>query len=330
MNSVPHQTLPKHVIARELKQLLVGRVDIDVPLDKISRWRIGGIADIIVQPRSIEDVATLRRWLHEREMHHVLIGETSNLLFSDKGVRSICIKMGSLFSEIDIQDNIVTAEAGVWVPKLARAAMKSGLTGLEHTCGIPGTFGGLIYMNGGSLRQGVGSVVTTVTSIDSRGEIVKRTFDKCDFSYRSSIYQKEDEIVVSASMGLSKASGGVQEVRAAMLEILSSRRKKFPRKEPNCGSVFISNPLMYEKYGAPGKVIEDSGYKGLEVGRAKVSDLHANFIVNLGGAKAVDVMRIIKKVRSGVENTTGYRMDIEARYVDSVNGIIPLEKAIET
>jgi UDP-N-acetylmuramate dehydrogenase len=313
-------------VINDLQRLFPGAVETDVPLDQISRWRIGGLADVIVSPRSIEELASLRAWIHTMGLPSVVIGATSNLLFADEGLRAIAIRMNSTFTPLSINGQNITIGSGVWVPRLARTAMMASLTGLEHTCGIPGTLGGLVCMNGGSQRKGIGDLVTSVQSIDARGNVKIRTNEQCEFSYRRSIFQQNDEIITSVSIRLDTAPEK-RTIRRDMLDILRSRRSKFPQKLPNCGSTFVSNPAMYATHGTPGKVIEEAGFKGFRIGNAFVSDMHANFIINdtsRTGSNAHDVLRLIHTIRDAVAGRTGYYMDVEVRYVQPNGKIISI------
>ncbi|UNK42217.1 UDP-N-acetylmuramate dehydrogenase [Luteimonas sp. S4-F44] len=306
--------------AVELARLFPGAVRCDVPLSSISRWRIGGNADILVSPRSIDELSHLRGWLYSCGLPSVVIGATSNLLFADEGLRAVVIQIGCGLSSVTIRGSRVNAEAGTWVPGLARRAMMAGLTGIEHTCGIPGTLGGLVCMNGGSQRKGIGSHVVSVVSVDVRGERVERNQQACGFAYRTSAFQSSDEIISSVELEL-EAGADHRVQRREMLDIMRSRRSKFPQKLPNCGSVFVSNPAMYAQYGPPGKVIEAQGLKGHTVGDAFVSHEHANFIINGGQARAADVLALIALVKDQVARATGYSMAVEARYVTPVGTI---------
>lgn len=297
----------------ELAALCPGGLERDVNLAEMSWWRIGGRADVFIKPASTEEVANLMSWFADRELQPVVIGMTTNLLFDDSGLRVPCIQIGGRMVDIKISSPIVEAQAGVWVPGLARRLMKAGLGGVEHICGIPGTLGGLVCMNGGSQRKGIGENVVSVTSVDSMGNIKNEYVEDCEFSYRTSSFQTNGSIITDVRLRLVERSP--QAIRDDMRSILADRRLKFPRKEPNCGSVFKSNPIMYEKVGPPGAVIEQLGFKGRRIGGAQVSQLHANFIVNVGNATASDVLGLIKEIASGVEKSTGYRMEAEARYV---------------
>lgn len=322
--------LPIHETAiRDLEGICPGSVVRDVSLASISRWRIGGIADVIVRPRNIEELARLRAWLHAQGLAHVVIGATTNLLFADEGLRAVCVQIGGAFAPLSIAGCEITAGPGVWVPGLARRAMQAGLTGIEHTCGIPGTLGGLICMNGGSQRKGIGDVVVSVTSVDLEGNIHQRSCLDCGFAYRCSVFQDNNEIIAGAVMRLDYASDHWQ-IRREMLEILRSRRHKFPQRQPNCGSVFVSNPKMYINYGPPGAVIERLGFKGTQAGRAMVSPIHANFIVNLGGATAADVLSLVSIIKARVLASTGYEMRAEACFVTSSGKIMTIDEAAKT
>lgn len=303
---------------KKLKTLFPESVELDIPLSTLSQWKVGGNAELVVRPKNKSELIELRKWLYEYNVPSVVIGNTTNLLFSDEGLKVVCIKIDNTFSNIAISDNMLTVTPGVWVPELARAAMNAGLSGIEHICGIPGTVGGLVVMNGGSQRKGIGSVVTRVETINTAGALKTYNNEECGFSYRSSIFQKNNELITEVQLILDD-SKSKEAIRQEMLAILLSRRGKFPRKQPNYGSVFVSNPDMYSRYGTPGKVIENCGLKGMTQGDAQVSDLHANFIINKGNAKAVDIIYLINKVREVVYNHTGYKMVVEAKFV-SPNG----------
>lgn len=310
-----------NAIFRDLAAAFPNIVQQNVPLNEVSRWRIGGTADIVVSPRNIQELAQLRKWIFERNLPNIVFGATSNLLFDDHGLQAIAIHIGSNFATLDMQDQYITAGPGVWVPGLARTAMLAGLTGIEHTCGIPGTLGGLVCMNGGSQRKGIGTHVQLIRSVDEQGNIKEYTPVECQFSYRHSIFQNNNEVIAGIVLKLEPSTTSVAEQRLEMLKILRDRRHKFPLKLPNCGSVFVSNPAMYENYGPPGKVIEQVGLKGTRIGDAEICELHANFIVNNGNAKANDVLALINLARETVYKKTGYLMAVEAKFV-ATDGLI--------
>ncbi|WP_080530770.1 UDP-N-acetylmuramate dehydrogenase [Alloalcanivorax xenomutans] len=310
----------------QLEEICPEGVERNVSLAAISQWKIGGNAELLLRPTSTEQLAKLRTWMHRQSLPHVVIGATTNLLFADEGLHVPCIQIGAGMSKCRIEGGKVYAQAGVWVPGLARRLMKGGLTGAEHICGIPGTLGGLVCMNGGSQRKGISNNVEMVESVDSFGNIIKRPASDCNFKYRHSVFRENREIISSIFMRFHSAEVSV--VRKEMLEILKNRSRKFPRKTPNCGSVFKSNPAMYETLGTPGAIIERLGFKGMQRGGAIVSPIHANFILNVGGAKAADVLALIKEINNKVAISAGDSLDAEVCYVSSSGAITPADKAM--
>jgi len=306
----------------ELELLSPGGLRHDVNLSLISSWRIGGIAELVIQPRSTEEVASIRRWFHQRKIPIVVIGGTTNLLFADNGLRVPCLQLGPRMSMVWVEGTTVRAQAGAWVPCFVRKLMNAGLIGGEHMCGIPGTIGGLVYMNGGSQQKNIARNTQSVESVTIEGEIVERGMDACRFDYRQSVYQQNGETITSAQFQFDV--GSRNEIRREILEILGSRRKKFPKKQPNCGSVFKSNPKMYAEIGSPGAVIENLRLKGKRVGGAVVSPEHANFIVNAGTAKAADILDLVKLIGDHVESATGYILECEVLYVTEQGEIRPV------
>lgn len=307
-------------VLKTLGEIVALPLQKDLPMAKISSWRVGGKAKVLVQPRSIEEIVALRRYITEHKLPYLVIGNTTNLLFTDDNIDAIILKVGSAFSQVMLDNHVIVAQAGLWVPKLARIALQAELTGLEHTCGIPGTLGGLVVMNGGSQRKGIGDNILYVTTVDAQGRLNKYDNQHCLFGYRRSIFQDLDEIIVEVALQLEPTDNKTR-MHREMLSILRARSKKFPRKSPNCGSVFVSNPAMYKKYGPPGKIIEECGLKGLKKGGAKVSYDHANFIINNDGGSAQDILCLINIIRDSAYKNTGYLMEVEPKFVD-FSGVI--------
>lgn len=297
----------------------------DARLAACTSWQIGGPADLLIEPASIEHVANAVRFARRHAIPLLVIGQGTNLLFDDAGLNGVVLKLGRNLSRIDISGNRITAEAGAWVPGLARRAMQAGLAGLEHTIGIPGTLGGLILMNGGSQRRGIGDNVRRVWVIDRDGREQELGHDECCFSYRHSALQGSGALVVKAELECPQSSPAL--IRRAMLADLRERRRKFPRKEPNCGSVFLSTAEMHASVGPPGKIIEEAGLKGTRIGQAEVSLRHANFIVNRGGATSRDVLSLIAHVRRVVFERIGFDLRCEVRYVSPSGEIMPAHLA---
>ncbi|NIQ97362.1 MAG: UDP-N-acetylenolpyruvoylglucosamine reductase, partial [Desulfuromonadales bacterium] len=177
----------------------------------------------------------------------------------------------------------------------------------------------------GSHRKGIGDNVTRVSIVDREGRLADLSRAECDFSYRHSALQGSGAVVVEVE--LQCAAGDKRAIRQEMIADLRERRQKFPRKLPNCGSVFLSTAEMHATVGPPGRIIEESGLKGRRVGRAEVSRQHANFIVNRGGATAADVLGLVAQIRATVRQKVGFDLRCEARFVDPQGRIIPADQA---
>jgi UDP-N-acetylmuramate dehydrogenase len=295
---------------KEIPQLALKR---DAPLNALSRWRIGGPADLLAEPKSEEALSETLRIIAAARAPCLVIGGASNLLFDDKGLRGVVVRIGSALSAFSADGTRVRAQAGLWTPQFARMVGRAGLSGVEHTIGIPGTLGGLIAMNGGSQRKGIGDNLVRARCLDKSGNALVLSRSDCRFAYRSSTILARELVIVSAEFEFSPRSP--VESRHDMIAIMASRRKKFPRHVPNCGSVFLSDPSMYETAGPPGKAIEEAGLRGKRIGGAQVASNHGNFIVNLGHASSGDVLALIGAVRTAVHARTGYWLSCEVRYV---------------
>ncbi len=308
----------------QLADLDIGNCLFDAPLAAHGSWQIGGPADLLVEPGGIDQVAAVVYFARRHGIPLVVIGQGTNLLFDDAGLRGIVLKIGANLSRLEIGEGRILAEGGVWIPELARQAMRAGLAGLEHTIGIPGTLGGLILMNGGSHRKGIGENVRRVWIVDREGRQKILDREGCQFAYRSSALQGTGAVVVRAE--LECETGDPRQIRREMLADLRERRGKFPRKLPNCGSVFLSTAEMHTTVGPPGKIIEEAGLKGTRIGRAEVSPRHANFIVNLGGATSKDVLALIAHIRKTVLENIGFDLRCEVRYISPQAEIMPADQ----
>jgi UDP-N-acetylmuramate dehydrogenase len=311
-------------LLRELVPLVSGAVRFDEPLWRHCSWQIGGPADALVEPGSAPEAAAVIRFAAARGIPLLVIGQGTNLLFADAGMRGIVLQIGARMSRVAIEGRRILAEGGTWVPQLARLAARAGLAGLEHAIGIPGTLGGLVAMNGGSQRRAIGDNVVRVWIVE-RGEEAVLGREECRFGYRRSALQETGAVVLRAE--LECAPGDPREMRRAMLADLRERRRKFPRKgEPNCGSVFLSTAEMHATVGPPGKIVEEAGLKGVRVGAAEVSPRHANFIVNRGGATAADVLGLISLIRRTVRERIGFDLRCEVRYVSPGGEVMPADR----
>lgn len=293
----------------------------DVPLSGLCWYRIGGPADLVAEPADAAAFGRTLRVLQEAGVPFFVMGDGSNLLFDDAGFRGVVVRITRALGGLSIAGTEVRAGAGLWVPCFARRLAHAGLSGLEHIVGIPGTLGGLVVMNGGSLRKGVGTQVTEVAGFRRDGRPFVLDHAQCRFAYRASALQGGGRFVTEVAFRL--AERAPREILREQIKIMAARRLKFPKRHPNCGSVFLSNPTMYGIVGPPGKAIEAVGLRGERLGGAQIAPYHGNFIINVGGARSADVLGLIALARSRVHATTGYWMDCEVIHVRPDGRAVP-------
>lgn len=285
-----------------------GRVSTDEPMAKHTTFRIGGPADALVTPHNNDELKRVIRFAAEEGLPAMVIGRGSNLLVRDGGIRGMVIKMSGGFVEVKAEGSRLTAGAGVQLVTLARKAAALELTGLEFASGIPGSLGGALVMNAGAYDGEMKDVVEWVDVMDSGGRVKQLTAGEMGFSYRHSGLQETGDVALRA--GLVLKPGEPQAIEARMKELAERRQTKQPLTLPSAGSVFRRPPGHYA-----GPLIEESGLKGTRVGGAEVSTLHANFIVNAGGATAADVLGLIEHVRQTVHARSGVWLEPEVRVV---------------
>lgn len=279
---------------------------IDEPMSKHISFRVGGPADILVKPRSEDQIKDILTFAKKENIPYLIIGNGSNLLVRDGGIRGIVIKIAENFNDFSIEGTTVTAQSGAMLSFMGKAIMRNNLTGFEFAAGIPGTLGGAIAMNAGAYGGEMKDIVKSVRLIDSQGNIVELSNEEMQFAYRKSILSKEEYIVLSAVMELKE--GNYEEIRDIMKDLTNKRVTKQPLNLPSAGSTF-KRP---EGYFAA-KLIEDCGLKGLTLRGAQVSDKHCGFVVNLGGAQAKDILDLIYVVKSTVYSKFGVMLEEEVK-----------------
>lgn len=276
------------------------------PLSRHSSIRTGGPAAAAAFPKTIQALTELVRVANEQSIRYLIVGNATNLLFDDRGFDGLVIFTGGLRG-LTWNGNAVSAECGVSVTALAREAAARGLSGLEFAYGIPGTVGGAVYMNAGAYGSEIADVL--VSSDYLRGcDVFTRGYCAHAFAYRSSIYRKTGDVILRAAFLLSP--GDPAEIRARSKKHMNSRRESQPLEYPNAGSIFKRPPCAYA-----GALIEQAGLKGMRVGGAEVSEKHAGFIVNRGGATTEDILRLIELVREDVFKKTGILLEPEVIHV---------------
>ncbi len=289
-----------------------GRVKRDEPMSSHTTFGIGGPADLFYEARTEEEVIEAVKLCRELAAPYFILGGGSNLLVSDRGVRGVVIKISnikykqSLSLRDQISNTAVVAEAGVRLAELVEEVAKRSLTGLEFLVGIPGTVGGAIVGNAGAWQQAIGDKVGRVKVLDQDNETRWIARDGCQFGYRQSCFQGEEEIVLGVELNL--VQGKTEEIKKKMEEYRSKRNQQ--PKEPSAGSIFV-NP----KPEAAGSLIEKAGLKGYRVGQAQISPLHANFIINLGGASCDDVLQLISRVKETVKEELNVTLQEEVKIV---------------
>ena len=294
----------------EKLQKILGEVKVLVnePMASHTTFRIGGPADYFVMPETVEELAAVLKLCKEEEIPYFILGNGSNLLVGDKGFRGIVIQLYKNFDGIIIEGTTVTARAGAMLVRVAKESGKAGLTGLEFASGIPGTIGGAMVMNAGAYGGEKKDVVTSVTVLSKEGEIKKLSNEEMKFRYRGSVIEDEDYIVLEAVMELKE--GNLEEIQARMAELTVQRKTKQPIEFPSAGSTF-KRP---EGYFA-GKLIQDAGLCGFQVGGAQVSEKHCGFVINAGGATAAEVMQLMKEVSDKVMNEFGVTLEPEVKRI---------------
>jgi len=293
-------------IYEDLQKTLKSPVFLAEPMSKHTSWRIGGPADLFVAPRDEEDLRRALIFARARGLPVTLVGNGSNLLVSDYGIRGMVIKIGPGLSEVQVQGALIKAGAGTPLPRLADRAMRAGLAGFEFLAGIPGTVGGALVMNAGANGCAVGERVRQVTAYDYAGNRLIFNAGELVFKYRKS--SLADRKVIVTGVVLEGVPGRVEEIKKRMENYLARRRKTQPLEFPNAGSVFKTPPG-----DSAGRLIEAAGCKEMRVGNIQVSPRHANFFVNLGGGVARDVLKLIERVQHLVEEKCGVKLVLEVQ-----------------
>lgn len=273
-----------------IEKLEVGKVKLDEPMAEHTTFKIGGPADLFVEVENEEELVRAVRAVREMGVPYFILGGGSNILVGDGGVRGLIIKLSNC--ELEIVNNTVLVGAGVPIGVLIDECKSSSLEGLEFMAGIPGTVGGSIRGNAGAWQNGIGEKASRVKILTEDGEIKWIPKEECQFSYRDSRFKHNKEIVLAVELVLCK--GDRERITKLVVENLEKRAKQ--PKEPSAGCIFVNpKPL------SAGKLIEECGLKGTRIGNAQISGKHANFVINLGGATAKDIVSLISLAKAKVK-----------------------------
>ena len=282
------------------------RILLQESMKKHTTFRIGGPADVFAVPQTIDEAAEIVRVCREHGTPFYVIGNGSNLLVSDSGYRGVVLQIFKNLSEIIIDEENVTVQAGAMLSVIAKKALACGLTGFEFASGIPGTMGGAAVMNAGAYGGEMKDVLTEVTVLTADGSIETVPAEELQLGYRHSIIPEKNWIVLGAKLKLSK--GDPEQVAARMEELKVQRVSKQPLDLPSAGSTFKRPPGAFA-----GKLIMDAGLRGFSIGDAQVSEKHCGFVVNKGNATAENVCDLIAEVTERVREYSGITLEPEVK-----------------
>lgn len=286
-----------------------GKVLKEEPLAKHTTWKIGGPADWLVEPTSVEELVNAMEWIQEENLPWRAVGRGSNLLVDDDGIEGVVLKFGTKLANMENDNGIVTVEAGYPLVRLATILSRDGYGGMEFAGGIPGSVGGAVFMNAGAHGSDMSKLLIEALILFPDGTMEWIPNEEMGFAYRTSRLQSDKGICVAARLKLEQGEKDV--IFKEMQEYKEYRRETQPWAHPCAGSVF-RNPLPDHA----GELIENIGLKGHVIGGAQISELHANFIVNTGEAKASDVLALIEKARSSVKEAYGIELETEVEIVN--------------
>ena len=276
------------------------------PMKKHTTFRVGGPADLFVMPSSEEEVKAAAAICDEEKVPYYIVGNGSNLLVSDKGYRGVIIQLYKEMSRIRVEDNVIYAQAGASLAKIANTALESSLTGFEFAAGIPGTIGGACVMNAGAYGGEMKDVLLEVRVMTSDGEVIVLPKEKLELGYRTSVIAKEGYIVLEAAIEL--RPGEQETIRTYMEELREKRTSKQPLEYPSAGSTFKRPEGFFA-----GKLIQDAGLRGFQVGGAQVSEKHCGFVINAHEATAADIVSLMDQVSGRVREQFGVVLEPEVK-----------------
>jgi UDP-N-acetylmuramate dehydrogenase len=281
---------------------------IDVPMKEHTTIKVGGKADLMIIPESIDCIQKAIAFLNSSDIPYMVIGNGSNLIFHDTGYNGVIVKIGTPLSDIEVFDDIIIAKAGASLAHVSNTALEHSLTGLEFASGIPGSMGGAVYMNAGAYDGEMKQVVIETLCLDNEGNLITLKNDEHNFSYRHSRIQDDNLTCLQVKIKLEK--GEKNKIQTKMNELNARRREKQPLNYPSAGSIFKRPPGTFA-----GMLVDNCGLRGTKIGGAQVSDKHCGFIVNTGNATAEDIISLIKHVQETVYKNSGIWLELEVKIV---------------
>lgn len=277
------------------------------PMKQHTTFKVGGKADVYCIPESEYELVETIKFLHNKNLPMYVIGNGSNILVSDEALHACVIEINrKYFGNIEVNNTDITVGAGALLSKVCEIASENNLSGLENLFGIPGTIGGAIYMNAGAFNREMKDVVSSVTVITKNGEIKTFNNNECEFSYRHSIFQNDNYVVLSATLKLN--NGDASNIKKTMQHFYEIRKNKQPIDKPSAGSFFKRPPNAFAA-----QLIDESNLKGYSVNNAQISTKHCGFIVNNGNAKAKDIIKLKNIIQKKVFTYFGINLEIEVK-----------------
>ena len=282
-------------------------VILDAEMKNYVHFKVGGPADILLIPENKEQVIKSVEICKENNIPYYIVGNGSNLLVRDGGVKGVVIKLNKV-NNIKVYGETVEAESGAMLKDVSSVAVENSLTGFEFACGIPGTVGGAVFMNAGAYDGEISHVIESAEVIDNNGEIKILTKEELELGYRSSIVMKKHYVVLSARFNLKH--GEVRKIKEMVQDLTCKRESKQPLEYPSAGSTF-KRPTGYYA----GKLIQDAGLKGYSIGGAEVSEKHSGFVINKNNATAKDILDLIAHIQNEVKKQFGVDLHPEVRII---------------
>nr|WP_188993484.1 UDP-N-acetylmuramate dehydrogenase [Paenibacillus nasutitermitis] len=279
-------------------------------LKTVTTMGVGGPCDYYIVPSTIEEIKSVSDICSEKEIPLLVIGNGSNILVDDSGFRGVVLHVGKGMRKFQIENNVLQAEAGVPVPRIAFHMAKEGRAGFEFMAGIPGTVGGAVVMNAGCLNKETSSILQSVTYLDSDGKVQTKSKEELELRFRSSYFLGRHHIILSAAFDASTL-GDTEEVMRNTKAAADIRKGKFPINVATVGSTFKSPP----EGPHPGRLIEETGLKGYRIGGAEISSVHANWIINKGEATADDVKKLMEIMQNTVAKQFGIELEPEVLFI---------------
>jgi UDP-N-acetylmuramate dehydrogenase len=295
--------MQKEEIYKSLVEILgEDKVSADEDMSRRSSFETGGLADVFVTPSSKEEISETLKFINDNGIELTIIGNGTNLLIRDKGIRGVTMSLYDNFNFVKVEENMVFSQAGALISAVANYACRAGLSGLEFASGIPGTIGGAVKINAGAYDYEIKDVFHSAILVKKNGDMKEVFLDDMEFAYRHSAIN--DELIAEVTLELEE--GDTQKIRQKMVELNKRRKEKQPINMPSAGSTFKRPKGHYA-----GKLIEEAGLKGFQIGGARVSIKHCGFVVNTGDATSADIENLIEKIQKVVYDNSGVKLETE-------------------